>query len=109
MTPRERLLSRCDVLYAEERRKDRGVVRPNPSKLIAEGIRAGRSAIEATSLDVDASRYFRALKERIEDLKAGYRSRPWSEDGDNDEDGWILGGLSTVLREVEAEEARGEG
>jgi hypothetical protein len=110
MTPteelRNRLLKRCDEIYAQERWKNRGSVRPDPSKLIGEGIRAGRSAIEETPLQDDRTRYLTDIKERVQQVQAKVRTMPVSEDGYDDEDGYILGGISTVLREVEQEEGR---
>jgi hypothetical protein len=102
---RERLLKRCDEIYTEERWKNRGDFRPNPSKLIGEGIRAGRKIIEAVPLEEDKPRYLAALKAQIEAMKSHYRQNPFSEDGDDDEDGYILSGLGTVLREIAAEES----
>jgi hypothetical protein len=102
---RDRLLRRCDEIHKEERMKDRGYARPDPGKLIVEGVYAARKAIEAAPLDPDRPRYLADLKARVEEVKAKYRSNPVSEDGYDDQDGYILGGLSTVLREIEKEES----
>ena len=102
---RKRLLKSCDDEYHKARWTDRGSTYPDPSKLIGEGIAAGRGAIEATPLDPDPVRYLASLERRLEELRAARRADATTTDGHDDEDGYVLGGLATVARLIEREAA----
>ncbi len=102
---RMRLLRFCDELYKTERWKDRGSGSPNPSKLIGEGIRSARAAIEGVPLSPDVAGYLTAVQERLGAAREEHRKNPTSEEGWNDEDGYILGGMTTVANEVDRERA----
>lgn len=102
---RNRLLQACDEEYRKARSTDRGSTYPDPSKLIGEGIAAGRGAIETTPLDPDPVRYLASLQSRLEALRAARRANSTTTDGHDDEDGYVLGGLATVARLMEREAA----
>jgi hypothetical protein len=102
---RARLLGICDERYKTERWKDRGAGSPNPSKLIAEGIRSARAAVEGVPLSADVAQYLAAVQDRLAAVRDEHRKNPTSEEGWTDEDGWILGGLATIAGEVDREKA----
>jgi hypothetical protein len=83
---RDAILAFCDEAYAKVRFRDRD------GKIVAAGIRRAREAIAAAAPDADLA----ALKKLIEDEKARVRGGP-----DDDENGWLLGGMTTVLNEIE--------
>jgi hypothetical protein len=83
---KDAMLAFCDEAYAKARFRDRD------GKIVAAGIRRAREAIAAAAPGADLA----ALKKAIEDEKARVRGGP-----DDDENGWLLGGMTTVLNELE--------
>lgn len=74
---------------------------PNRGKLIREGLRLGCRVLEQTPRAGDPAAYLDTLLHNLEAEKESCRRNPYGEDGWNDEDGDILGGLSSIQREVE--------
>lgn len=83
---RDGLLAFCDDAYAKVRFRDRD------GKRIAAGIRRARDLIAAAAPEADLA----ALKQLIEDEKARLRGGP-----EDDEDGWLLGGMTSVVNEID--------
>jgi hypothetical protein len=98
---RAELLAVWEALYAEVLRRDYGTSMPYRGKLIREGLRMGRRVLEETAIIGEPAAYLATLLQNLEAEKEICRRNPYSEDGWNDEDGDILGGLSSVQREVE--------
>ena len=98
---RTRLLEACDREVGEVLKKDYGYQRPDPGKLIREGIHASRRVIEALVPGTDLRSYLDEVGRRLEALKERHRQNPISDDGWNDEDGYILGGISAIQRALE--------
>lgn len=93
---RAKLLAYCDEQCGEVRFRHDAT---GSSKRIAQGIRAARALVESTALDADPQRYLQALSDALEDEKERLRR-----DAD-DEDGWALGGVTTILNRIEMERA----
>ncbi len=98
---RKRLLEACDREVGEVLRKDYGYQRPDPGKLIREGIHAARRVIEALAPGSDLPTYLAEVGRLLEALKERCRQNPISNDGWDDEDGYILGGISAIQRSLE--------
>ena len=100
------LLEVCDHHWKEVLKKDYGTQRPDPGKLIREGIRKARGVIELTPVGAGVREYLVAVAGGLEALKERCRRDPISDDGWNDEDGYILGGISTIQRAIEERRRR---
>ena len=98
---RSALLKFCDEEYGRVRRKDYGYMTPDPGKLIREGLRAATSAVESAPLIDDPARYLESVRQAVEKIRQQYLDNPISDDGWDDEDGYILGGIRSVLNALE--------
>ena len=61
---------------------------------------------ESVAPDTDPSKYLAAVRAKVEARRAFYDANPTSDDGWNDEDGYILGGIRPVLNAIDEQEAR---
>ena len=106
---RDELLRACDEESAKVLRQDRGTGTPDSGKLIREGIRAARRAIEETPAEWSVEEYLARVLARLDAEAARLRADPVSEDGWRDEDGWIVGGLNTLRGAVERRRSKPAG
>ena len=86
---RAQLLAHCDAAFAKAAART-----GFGSREVREGIAAGRFAIESVALDGDARTWLTSVLAALEAKRATL-------DDPTDDDGWALGGLATVRREVE--------
>jgi hypothetical protein len=93
-TLRKRLLERCDAKYAEARFRGAG------GKQAAHAVLRARAIIESAELPEETREYLATLKAAVLAEKERIRGS-----GEDDEDGWYLGGLQTVVRAIEDAEA----
>jgi GNAT superfamily N-acetyltransferase len=91
---RELLLEYCTGHYREVSKRPDG-----SSRRISHGIVDAERVITGVPLDTDPVRYLAEIRTRLLTEKERARADP------DDEDGWTLGGLSTVLNAVEAAQA----
>lgn len=104
---RDELLQACDEESAKVLRQDRGTGTPDSGKLIREGIRAARRAIEETPAEGSVKEYLARVLDRLDAEAARLRAGPVSEDGWRDEDGWITGGIRSIRNRVEGRRKSG--
>jgi hypothetical protein len=83
----KRLLNFCEEQYQEVR------FREGEGKLIARGLRAAREAIESVPLDDPG--YLDRIYTAVEACRERFLKDP------EDPDGWSLGGIRTILNEIE--------
>ena len=95
------LLAVCESHDTKVFMRDYGSALPNRGKLIREGLRSARQAIQGTPCGDHLPAWLAAVQKGLESMKERYRKDPDSDDGWHDEDGDILGGLSTMQREVQ--------
>lgn len=94
-----RLLSALERIEGEVLRRNRGYERPDPGKLIREGLRIARRSIEGVALSEDD--YLGAVARALEEARRQQDACGLSDDGWKDEDGYITSGIADALREVE--------
>ena len=97
---RERLLEAVDRRRRDVLAKSWGYERPDPGKLIREGLGIAERCIEAVPLAEQG--YLDAVIAALHAAKDRERASGISDDGWADEDGWILGGIGGVIADAEA-------
>ena len=93
------LLEAFERIDGEVFRKDWGYGTPSPRKLIREGLRIARQCIEEVPLGEAA--YLEAILRSLKAARDRQDACGVSDDGWNDEDGYILAGIADMVREVE--------
>ncbi|MCC6738343.1 MAG: hypothetical protein IT452_04810 [Planctomycetia bacterium] len=94
-----RLLAALERIEGEVLRQNRGYDRPDPGKLIREGLRIARRCVEGVPL-AEAD-YLGAVARALEEARRQQDACGLSDDGWKDEDGYITSGIGDALREVE--------
>jgi hypothetical protein len=92
---RKRLLDTCSTKYEKVRFRD------STGKRIASGIQKARELIESAEVLADQRAYLTSIKSVVTAEKDRVR-----ESTEDDEDGWYLGGLQSIVAAIEEEEAR---
>ncbi len=96
---RRRLLDAVDRRRGEVLSRDYGTERPDPGKLIREGLSIAERVIRAVPITDPA--WLDTVIKALIDAKAKQSASGISDDGWHDEDGWILGGISGVIGDAQ--------
>ncbi len=96
---RRRLLEAVDRRRGEVLAKNWGYERPDPGKLVREGLSIAERCIKAVPVTDPA--WLATVIKALTDAKSKQDACGISDDGWDDEDGWILGGIASVIGDAQ--------